>query len=324
MALTLVEMAKIEENPLRKGVISTLLFESNVMQMIPWEDIGALSTTVIRFKNLPSVGFRYVNESYSESTGTFDQIQESVYPLGGDIDVDIMFIQNKAAVASPRATQTEMKLKAVAYQFNQSFLNGDQAIDPRSFDGVKKRVANMPAGGTGGQTLTAGGTLGTNGLDVIASTANQHAFIDSLDALAYACDGHMADAFLMNRQTLLRTRSVLRRLALLNVNEDQFGRFIDHYGSIPLYDIGVQADQTTQIIGNAETQGSAVDATSIYALKYGSEAFLGGLQEYALRVTDFGELETKPVYRTRVDWPIGLATWHPRCIARMVGLRMIT
>jgi hypothetical protein len=311
-------MAKIEENPLRKGVISTLLFESNVMQMIPWETISALATTVIRFKSLPSVGFRYINDAYAESTGTFEQLQESVYPIGGDIDVDVMFIANKAAVASPRATQTEMKLKSIAYEFNNRFIVGDQATDVKGIDGIKKRIANLPAA----QTIS--DTLLTNGLDIVASTTNQHKFVDLVDALIYQLDGHLPDALLMNKQCLLRARSVFRRLGLLDVTRDQFGRFVDHYGGIPIYDMGVQSDQTTQIILNTETQGTAVDATSIYGVKFGSETFLGGLQEYALRVADFGELETKPAYRTRIDWPIGLATWHPRCAARLPGLRVTT
>lgn len=320
MALTLVEMAKIEENPLRKGVISTLLFESNVMQILPWENINALSVAVIRFKALPTVGFRYINDAYTESSGSFDQVQESVYPLGGDIDVDVMFIQNKAAVASPRATQTEMKLKAIAYKFNDVFINGDQAVDARAFDGIKKRVANLPAA----QLLSPNATNFPNGVDILSSTAAQHHFVDLLEQTIYQIDGHLPDALLMNKQALLRTRSVLRRLALLDMTRDQFGRFVDHYSSVPLYDMGVKDDQVTQILPNTETLGTSTDCTSVYAVKFGSETFMGGIQEYPLRVADFGELETRPAYRTRIDWPVGLATWHPRCIARLQGIRVAT
>jgi len=316
LALTLVEMAKLEQSPLKQGIISGLLFETNVMQVIPWETIAALSTTVIRFATLPSVGFRYVNDVYAESTGTFDQLQESVYPMGGDIDVDIMHIMNKAAVASPRATQTEMKLKAMAYNFNDYFVNGDQGNDAKGIDGIKKRVAQLAAA----QTLTAA----TNGLDVIASAANSQAFIDLLDQACYNIDGHLPDALLANKNFILRMRSVFRRIGLLDQTKDQFGRFIDHYGGVPIYDVGVKADQVTFIIPNTETQGTATDASSVYAVKLGSETYLGGIQEYSLRVADFGELESKPAYRTRVDWPIGVGSWHPRCIVRLQGLRMNT
>lgn len=316
MALTLVEVAKTETNLLRKGVISTLLLESDFLQLVPFETISALSTTVTRFAALPSVGFRYPNEAYNESTGTFDQLQESVYPLGGDIDVDVMYIMNKQATVPPRAIQTEMKLKAMAYTFNDVWINGDQAVDPRGIDGVKKRIGVLKAA----QTISAA----TNGLDVIASTANMHSFIDAWDKLGYAIDGHKPDAYIVNKSTLLRLRSAFRRIGLLTMTEDQFGRNVDHYAGVPIYDAGVKSDQATQIITDAETQGTATDATSMYAVKFGVEVYTGGIQEYELRVADFGELESKAAYRTRVDWPFGIGTWHARCLARLQGLRMVT
>ena len=48
--------------------------------------------------------------------------------------------------------------------------------------------------------------------------------------------------------------------------------------------------------------------------------YLQGIQEYALRTADLGELEAKPVYRVRVDWPVGIALINPRSIARAVGI----
>jgi hypothetical protein len=37
-------------------------------------------------------------------------------------------------------------------------------------------------------------------------------------------------------------------------------------------------------------------------------------------VRDLGEVDDKPVYRTRVDWLIGLAVMHGRAIARVWGI----
>jgi hypothetical protein len=33
-----------------------------------------------------------------------------------------------------------------------------------------------------------------------------------------------------------------------------------------------------------------------------------------------GELQTKPVYRTRVEWLVGLAAMHGRCASRIWGI----
>ena len=88
MAWTLSELSKIETDTLRKSVIDTLLMESSVLEMVPWETIGTLSTTVIKLQDLPSVGFRKINAGYAESTGHFEQKVENISLLGGMIDTD--------------------------------------------------------------------------------------------------------------------------------------------------------------------------------------------------------------------------------------------
>jgi hypothetical protein len=308
MAMTLAEALKLEDKPLRRGVISTLLEESYLMQIIPWETIGALSTTVIRIKSLPSVGFRAANEGYAESTGSVDQLSESVYPFGGDIDVDKIYVRNRANIEEPRALQTRLKLKAAAYEFQDYFINGDQAVNPKGFDGIKKRISN----------LAPSQTIDAFSLDLSGdpTTANMNKFVDLLDQLIYSIEGHRPDVLLMNDQMLLKIWSVLRRLNLLNTAQDMFGREIFSYKGVRLIDVGVKADQTTKIIPT--TSGN----TDIYAVRFGSEEFVGGIQEYEMDVQDLGELQEKPVYRLRIDWPIGIAMWHPRSAAVLKNVKV--
>ena len=58
---TLLELSKIETDTLRKSVMDTLLMEASVLELIQWETIGALATTIVRMGTLPSVGFRKIN-----------------------------------------------------------------------------------------------------------------------------------------------------------------------------------------------------------------------------------------------------------------------
>ena len=128
----------------------------------------------------------------------------------------------------------------------------------------------------------------------------------------------------MNKKMLLALRAVLRQEKLLNNSQDMFGRIVDMYGNTRLVDIGTRADQTTEIILNTETTAGAAsggtECTSIYAVKFGIGDETWGIQEYPMEVRDLGELQTAPVYRTRVDWPHGLATVSPRSIARLYGV----
>lgn len=318
MAVTLVEMSKLEQNPLRKGVIDAFLEDSVVMRQIPWESTKGLAMRVTRMKTLPNVGFRLFNQAFTESTGTYEQVEEAVYPMGADLDIDVLFTKAGDMVEDIQVSQQRMTLRAVAYAFNDYFINGDTAVDPKGFEGLKKRVANLPAT----QTITGD----TNGLVVNTDSTTRHKFLDKLDELIYAIDGHQATALYMNSNALLKIRSVLRREGLLAQDEDQFGRRVDKYGEVALYDIGVKADQTTLIIPNNETQGTSSTCTSIYACRYGNTAeYLHGIQLHPVDVRDLGELQSgPPVVRHRVEWPVGLALWHPRSVARLRGIDVVS
>ena len=57
--------------------------------------------------------------------------------------------------------------------------------------------------------------------------------------------------------------------------------------------------------------------TSIYVVSLG-DMMLTGIQGAAqMQVTDLGEFQSAPVYRTRVEWDISIALWHGRCAARL-------
>ena len=320
MAWTLAELSKIETDPLRKSVIDMLLLESNLLELVPWETIGTLATTIVRYKDLPSFGYRKVNEGFSESTGRFEQKTESISLGGLDIDTDMAIARAKNTIEDARAIQQRMALKSASYQFNWKFIAGDPTTDPEEFKGLRLRVDDINNEGYTDQKIASSDT----DTGILNSDAAGNLFLDDLDKLIYAIDGHNPDFLLMNKKTLMATRSVLRRLKLLNNSQDMFGRNIDVYGSTRLVDIGVRADQTTEIILNTETAAGAAsggtECTSIYAVKFGIGDEFWGIQEYPLEVRDLGELQTAPVYRTRVDWPHGMATVSPRSIARLYGI----
>lgn len=322
MAWTLSELSKIETDTLRKSVIDTLLMESNLLELIPWETIGQLATTIVRYKDLPSFGYRKINEGFSESTGHFEQKVENISLGGLDIDTDKAIARAKNTIADARAIQQTMALKSAAYEFNYRFIAGNPITDPEEFKGLAARVDDIYNDGFTEQKF-AGGNTSTG---ILNSTTTRHIFLNDLDKLFYAIDGHNPAYALMNKKMLLALRAALRMEKLLNNAQDMFGRVIDMYGNTRLIDIGVKADQTTEIILNSETSagalsgGSANTYTSIYAVKLsiGDESW--GIQEYPMEVEDLGELQTAPKYRTRVDWPHGLATVSPRSLARMYGV----
>ena len=318
MAWTLAELSKLETDILRKSVIDTLIMESNLMEVLPWETIGQLATTVVKINDLPSVGFRKVNEGYSEGIGHFIQKTESISLFGHDIDTDIAIARAKNTIADARAIQQQLTLKAVAYAFNDKFISGDPTTDPEEFKGLEKRIDDINTDGFTEQLVD---LADTTDLGILRTQASRFDFLDKLNTLIYAIKGHNPDYLLMNKKCLLAVRSLLLREKLLDTTQDMFNRKVDVYLGARMIDIGVKADQTTEIITNSQTKGGGSNETSIYACHFGIGDMTWGIQQYPLEVRDIGELESKPVYRTRVDWNLGLATVDPRSLGRLYGIR---
>ncbi len=311
MAVTLAQAALASQNDLQRGVLETFVVSSPILDRIPLLDINGNAYAYNSEATLPGVEFRAVNAAYTESTGTIAQTTVALVILGGDADVDRFIIQTRGNVNDQRAIQTAMKTKSLAYKWQDTFINGDTAVDANSFDGMKKLL-------TGTQVIAAG----VNGLAVNgASDTDRQNFLDQLDALLAAVPGG-ADALYMNASILSKIRSSIRRLTIGTTDKDNIGRRVDFYNGVPLYDIGTKADGTL-IIPQTETQGTATGTTSsIYAVKFsGNESANGvaALNNGGIDVRDLGEQDTKPVVRTRVEWYTGLAIFG-KGAARLTGV----
>jgi hypothetical protein len=316
---TLIELSKIETDTLRKSVMDTLMMESIIMQEVPWETIGALATTIVRMGSLPSVGFRKINAGYSKSIGALEQKVERIALMGGYFDTDKAIARAKNTIASARAITQVMMTKSIAYKFQDKFINGNPESDPEEFKGIKERVDDNYADGYTGQKVD----FECDGVGILNSSAESFDFLNHLDKLIYQIPGHAPNFLLMNSKLLLAIRALLRKEKLLNQAQDFFDRVIDTYGNAKMIDMGTKEDLTTDIITNTETAAGAsggTECTSIYAIRFGIGDMFWGIQEYPLEVEDKGLLESAPIYRTEMDWPLGMAQANQFCIARGIDI----
>lgn len=311
MALTLAESAKYSQNDLQRGVVETFVIEANVLDRLPLLPIQGNAYAYNEELTLPGIEFRAVNSAYAESTGTINQKTESLVILGGDADVDTFMVKTRGNLNDLRAAVTRGKVKAANYKFQDAFINGDVAVDANSFDGLKKRL-------TGTQVIAAG----TNGLGVLGADDNaRHNFLDQLDALLALVPN--ADALYMNAQILAKIKGSARRLTIYDQTVDTFGRKIGTYNGIALIDVGNKADGTP-IIPQTETQGtSGATASSVYAVRFGrdeSDRAVTGLTNGGIDVRDLGEQDSKPVFRTRIEFFCGLGVFGGKAAARLTGV----
>ena len=313
MALTLAEAALLSENDLQRGVIETFVQSSPILDRIPLMNIEGNAYAYNKEATLPGVAFRSVNEAYTESTGTVVQATESLVILGGDADVDRFIVQTRGNLNDQRATQTAMKVKAAAYKFQDTFFNGDVAVDPKGFDGLKKRL-------TGAQVIDAA----TNGLAVVgADDAARHTFFDKLEELFAAVAGG-PDAVYAPASLLAKIKSSGRRIGGAEmVRSDITGKRELTWNGVPILDPGKTA-AGVDILPMTETQGtSGAVAGSIYAVKFGQDEgdqAVTGLTNGGVQVDDLGQLQEKPAYRTRIEFYCGLATFGGQSAARLRGV----
>ncbi len=315
MALTLPEAAKLSTTDLQRGVIETFVQESSILDRLPLLTIQGNSYAYNEEGTLPGVAFRGVNEPYTESTGTVNQKSESLVILGGDADVDKFIVQTRGNLNDQRAVQTRMKVKAAAYRFQEAFFNGDVATDPKGFDGLRKRL-------TGAQVISAG----KDGAPIVGDGANDsHKFFDLLDQLVAQVQGLTAanGALYANRAIIAKIKGAARRIGGYEmVREALTGKMVATYNGIPLLDPGTTA-AGADILPQTETQGTATDASSIYAVRFGEaedDRAVTGLTNGGVQAYDLGELETKPAYRARVEFYCGLAVFGGKAAARLNGV----
>jgi hypothetical protein len=313
MALTLAQAAVASTNQLSRGVMETLVPNSPFLGALNFEEIEGNAYQYNSEATLSGAEFRAVNAGYAESTGTFVSATEGLVILGGDADVDRFIQQTRSNVIDQMATQVRMKSKAVAFKFNDAFINGDTAVDANSFNGLKKRL-------TGAQLIAAG----TNGIPVVGNGGTDiQAFFDQLDNLLSLVPD--ADALIANANVLSRFRSASRRLTAgaIGFQQDTIGRTTMTYNGIALLDAGKKVDGTP-VIPQTETQGTAVGTTSsIYAVHYGDtleDQGVVGLTNGGVQVDPPRQLETKPAWRSRIEWYTGLALFGPQPAARLTGI----
>jgi hypothetical protein len=298
MALTLIEAAKLDAgNVIRSAIIELYAGSSEILRVLPWTDISGNALKYNREGNLPGVGFRGVNEAFNSSTGVLNPITEPLVIAGGDLDVDRFII--KTMGANQRSLHEAMKIRSLALTFTRKFIKGDQLSDPREFDGLQTRV-------TGNQLIAAGSTA--NGTPL------------SLAKLDEAIDQTLNPTHLIMNKSMARKLTVAARTAAVGGNIDyvvgDFGRRVMQYNGLPILTMDLDGDGVSILpFTEAATSGTAT-ATSIYVVSMGGEG-LNGIQNGGVDVRDLGELQTAPVFRTRVEWFVGLAVFNGRAVTRL-------
>ncbi len=295
MALTLAEAAKLSNDVLLTGVIETIISESPVLRAMPFIEIVGNGLTYNQENAAASAAFFDVGDTWTESTPTFTQQTATLKILGGDADIDNFLSATRSNIQDLEAAIVQLKAKAVAYKFEDTFVNGDTSGDAKSFDGVDKLC-------TSGQTVS----MGTDGATLT---------LDKLDQLIDKVKGGKPHMLLMSRRSRRKLTGLSRATGsgLLATDRNQFGQMVEYYDGIPL---GIN-----DWVSDTKTVGGSSDCSTMYALQFGEGAVAGLTGPGGLQIERVGSLESKDATRVRVKWYASLAVFNTLKLARLVGVR---
>jgi len=302
MSITLLEAAKLTQDPLKRGVIEIFPRTSPVLERLPFFDVAGLAYRYNVEQTLPGIGFRGINATYSESTGIVNPAVEPLFVMGGFSDVDRALVKTQGNVNDLRARYDSMKAKAAALEFTKKFFKGSNSTAPNEFDGLQARL-------TGDQVLAQGSTDGGDALTLA-----------KLDELIDAVQG-APDVLFMNKTLRRKVNALMRAAGQANETvSDAFGRQINSYAGIPIAVIEQDKDGA-EILGFTEPDldnGDKLVTTSVYAVRFGAEEWVSGIQAGSMDVLDLGLQNT--MYRTLIEWICGMGVFHPKAAARLRGI----
>lgn len=307
MALTLIEATKLMDGEVfRRTIIELFARETDLLRVLPMENITGNAIRYNQEDTLPGVAFRGVGEGYTEATGIVNPQTENLVILGGDMDVDKFIVRTHGS--DQRAVHERMKIKAMSHNYSNTFIKGDSLTTQREFDGLQTRI-----GLTGDQSISNGSTSGGDPLSLV-----------NLDEAIDACDDptHLLMSKAMRRRLSQATRARDNTATstpvepAISYGRDEFGRMVTMYQDLPILLADRNADQFATLAFDEVATGGGTTATSIYVLSL-RPGMLTGIQNGPPEVVDLGELDDLPVFRTRMEWYNGLWMPHPRAAARL-------
>ena len=247
-------------------LLDKLVFDNAIS---PGTGGSTLTYGYIQLKTPSTAAVRQINSEYTAGEAKREEKTTKAVVMGGKFQIDRVLIGTAGAV-DELAFQTEQKVKATANYFNNLVINGNKSNSGtgvlNTFDGLDKLL-------TGTETeITSAVDVSTEAL----MNANYNALLDEVDGFLSTLDGKPS-MLLMNNKMLSKMRSAARRAGYYSKNRDEFGRTVETYNDIPMYDMGkyYNGTNTVDIIPETAASSSAEGKTDIYAITIGLDGFHG-------------------------------------------------
>lgn len=305
--MTLMEAAKSSQAVVDRAITRIIVENSPVLEYLPFKTINGPVFRYQREASLGSVAFRGVNGSYTPDNGVINPYFEALVIAGGEVKIDNFIVDVESNLIDAKTTYYAMKARAMGLLFSQYFFEGDTAVNPFAFDGVRKRIPTTSSqyinAGTGGATLT----------------------LAMLDQLLDKVRGSNDGKVLWMNKTMRRKITELCRAQTGTARVDYdpnafrsvFNKQIEGYAGAAIRVVERDDDESTFLAFDEDDGASNLDTTSIYCTRAGMEDVHGISNKMMPSVKDFGEQQAGPYHMGRIESYMGLVVRHPRSMARL-------
>jgi hypothetical protein len=313
---TLVEYAKTVEDVKSRAVIELFPEESDILRVIPFKSAPGGRYGYYREGALPTnMGFRAINETPTTGYGLINDLTEQCFPMAGQIDVDRVLIDRYGI--ERRSMEERMQIKSKAHLWVQTFLDGNNASEPREWTGLKSRLRAVGSGAASvdgsnyesrvlaNSQASGGAALSLTQLDIALSLVENASHLLMPYKLKYRLPAAVRDAGVGGLYT--------------NDVEDM-GRRVERYAGVEiLTGYGVSKHGPLLNFNEVGFGGGSAVTTSIYVLSFG-EMGVCGIETKPMEVKDMGLLDTGVHYRTDVHHDNGICIESPYAALRMTSV----
>ncbi len=316
MVHTLVEYATTVTNEKSRAIIELFPEGSDILGAIPFKSAPGGRYGYFREGALPNnMGFRAINETPAEGHGIINDLTEQCFPIAGNIDVDRVLINRFGE--ERRSMEERMSVKRKAKVWTDTFMNGDNASQPREFTGLKQRLRAVGSGSTSvdgsnydsrliaNSTASGGAALSLAMLDVAIGLVENPTHI------------------LMPKKLLDRFGAATRATGVsgfITWDVEELGRRVARYNGLPiLTGYGITPFGAFLPFNEVAYGGGSAVTASIYIVNF-SEEGVCGLETSPMQVQDMGLLNNGIHYRTNVEHDTGMCIENPYSAIRLSSI----
>lgn len=304
-SMTLAQAAVLQQNPLIAGVIESIVTTNQIYGVLPFQQIEGNALSYNRELALGDVEFIGIgggqNTITAKAPTTVVAATAKIVPLIGDAEVDHFEANSMSTQNDQEGIQVMGKAKSIGRKFQDTMINGDIAVDTKSFDGLSKIVPAGQVVGVAGQAFS---------LDIL----------DELIDKIKSKDGEV-DFLMMNSRNIRRYLTVLRALGGAGISEVvtlPSGVAVMAYRGVPMFknDWIEVSNGVAPDIGYSDIYAGVFDDGS----KKIGVAGLTSARNSGIFVNRIGEKEDTNDLLTRVRFYCGFAVFSELGIAKAVGV----